>query len=72
VRQRRVLRLRLRGQLRQRQERQQVLRRQGLLAQRQVRVLLREQGQVLLLFCRKRSGQQQRPTGQQSKGSCSW
>ncbi len=64
--------LRRRELLRQRQAQQQVLRRQGLLGQQQVRVLLREQVQVLLLFCRKRSGRQQRPTGQRSTGSCSW
>lgn len=31
----------------------------------------RGQEQVLLLFCRKRSKQQQRPTGQRSTDSCS-
>jgi len=41
---------------------------------RQVQEQERQQGleQVLLLFCRKRSGQQQRPTGRRSTDSCSW
>jgi hypothetical protein len=57
--------------LHRRQERralQQVLAQRQELAQQQERAL----AQGLLLFCRKRSGRRQWPTGQRSTGSCSW
>ena len=52
---------------------QQALRQQEQLRVQQQGLQQRErvQEQVLLLFCRKRSKQQQRPTGQRSTDSCS-